>query len=262
MSHSPVDTYQRVDRIASTGMVYTDRGSGPAVVFLHGWCLNRTLWMYQAYELLETHRVLAVDLPGFGESDGLAGPYDLDRFADAVGSFVEELALEKPLIVGFALGAAVAMRLAHRHGGLVGGLALIGPPSAQHAPYVRMARAMRRDWPDFAARSARAVCKQPQSDATLDWLTEMFRATPLPVALETVDLLSRFEPVPEADGISVRTLLVHGEQDDVVPLAISEQCVQVMGDARLEAVAGSGHLVVLDHPQHLTELIQRFASSL
>ena len=246
--------------MSSRGIVYGDRGSGRPVVLLHGWCLNRGLWMYLEEHLLAAHRVISPDLPGFGASQSLGGPYQLDRYVDELVALLTELDLEDVAIVGFAFGAAVAMGLAARQDPRVNGLVLIGVPSARHAPYERMPRAMRKDWPEFARRSASAICRQPQSDATLSWLTDMFRTTPLPVALETVELLRRFEPVPLASSLTVPTLFVHGEDDDVVPPAISDACAERAEQASVAKVAGSGHLVVLDQKERLAELVEEFLS--
>jgi pimeloyl-ACP methyl ester carboxylesterase len=246
--------------VTSRGIAFTARGEGRAIVLVHGWCLNRTLWTYQEEALSHEFRVVSVDLPGFGDSAGLAGPYGLDRHADELGAVLEELHLDHVVVVGFAFGAAVAMTLAGGDAPRLAGVVLIGVPSAAHAPYDKMPRAMRRDWPDFAARSAQAICKQPLSDASVRWLGEMFGRTPLPVALETVDVLGRFEPIPLAPGVSVPALVVHGEQDDIVPIAVSEACVAQLPDATLVPVADSGHLVVIDQPERLTELVSEFAA--
>jgi pimeloyl-ACP methyl ester carboxylesterase len=245
----------------SRGIAYTQRGVGPAMILVHGWCLNRTLWTYQEESLASSgYHVISPDLPGFGDSRALAGPYDLDRYVDELAAFIQELGLDRVIVVGFAFGAAVAMALAARDGSGLAGLVLISVPSAGYAPYDRMPRAMRRDWPDFAWKSAHAICKQPQSEATLDWLSGMFRATPLPVALETVALLGGFEPVPIAGRVVIETLLVHGKDDDVVPVAISEACAEQMVRGTLEVVGECGHLVVLDQQQRLSEILRAFAT--
>ncbi len=249
---------QYVRRTTSRGIVCSDRGEGSPVVLLHGWCLNRNLWMYQEEALAAGHRVICPDLSGFGESAVLAGPYTLDRYAAELLELLSELRVEGALVAGFAFGAAVAMAAAAEDSSRLAGLVLVGTPSAATAAYDRMPRAMRRDWPEFARRSAVAICKQPQSDATLAWLAAMFGATPLPVALETVTLLGAFEPVPLAPRVTVRSLLVHGAQDDVVPVEVARACAQAMPDAQVEVVDDCGHLVVLDQKDRLTELIRGF----
>jgi pimeloyl-ACP methyl ester carboxylesterase len=248
----------KVRGVTASGVHYGRRGSGPAVVFLHGWCLNRELWMYEEERLAGTHTVVTPDLPGFGRSSDLDGPYDLDRHVTAVAELLEELELSDVTVVGFAFGAAVAMALAARDDERLGGLVLIGVPSAAHSPYDRMPRAMRRDWPEFARRSAHAICKGPISDASLDWLARMFGATALPVALETVGVLGRFEPADVAGDVRVRSLFVHGELDDVVPVQISETCAASMPDAEVRVIAESGHLVQIVRAQAFAAAVDDF----
>jgi pimeloyl-ACP methyl ester carboxylesterase len=251
---------ERTVGTSARGIVYSDRGSGPTVVLLHGWCLNRRLWMYQEAALIENHRVICPDLPGFGDSSDLAGPYNLQRYGAELAEFLNELGGTDLLVCGFAFGAVVAMAAVAEHGTRPARLVLIGVPSAATAAYDRMPRAMRRDWPEFARRSARAICKQPQSDATLDWLATMFGATPLPVALETVALLGGFEPLAVAPQIDIPTVLVHGADDDVVPVEVPRACVDAMPHARLEVIPDSGHLVILDQKERLNELLLAYAS--
>jgi non-heme chloroperoxidase len=246
--------------VTSRGIAYGIRGSGASVVLLHGWCLNRRLWMYQEEALAQRFRVITPDLPGFGLSAGLDGPYSLERYADELDLLLAELECASATIVGFAFGAVVAMALAARGSSEVALLVLISMPSAAHAPYERMPRSMRRDWPEFARRSAQAICKNSPSQATLDWLEGLFVATPLPVALSTVELLAAFEPLPLARFVTVPTLVVHGALDDIVPPDVSRACAEQMPRARVEVVPNAGHLVLIDQKDRLTELLLEFLS--
>ena len=244
--------------VSDRGLTVEHRGSGPAVVLLHGWCLSRKLWAYEEEALLPDHHVITPDLAGYGRSDDLNGPYGLDRHVDDVVGLLDELDVDDVIIVGFAFGAAVAMGVAASGCTRLGGLVLIGVPSAATSPYDKMPRAMRRDWPEFARRSAQAICAQPLSDASMAWLEGMFGGTPLPVALAGVELLGRFEPETLAADVRVPTLLVHGADDAIVPVSISEACARLMPKARVEVVEECGHLVVLDQKARLHELIDTF----
>jgi pimeloyl-ACP methyl ester carboxylesterase len=244
--------------VSASGMVYERRGAGCPVVLVHGWCLNGRLWTSLQAGLLPDHDVIVVDLPGFGRSDGLDGPYDLPRHAAAIAELLAELDVRDARIVGFAFGAAVAMELAAADATRIAGIIGIGVPSGATAAYERMPSAMRRDWPDFARRSAVAICAQPQSDATLDALATMFGSTLLPVALETVGVLARFEPVPLAPRVPVPAWFVHGQQDNVVPVDVSSACAAAAPLGRLEIVPDSGHLVPFDQPKALEALVRRF----
>lgn len=242
----------------ASGTVYERRGAGQAVVLLHGWCLNGRLWTYEEEQLAGYCDVVVPDLPGFGRSDGVVGPFDLDRYRASVAELLDELDLHDAVLVGFAFGALVAMAAAADDDARVSGLVLIGVPSASRFVYEKMPKAMRRDWPLFASRSARAICGQPQSDATLDWLGGMFGATPLPVAIEVNGLLGSTEPSEMAPEVSVPSLFVHGAQDDVVPVEVADECAALMPSARVERVDECGHLVLIDQKQRFHELVDGF----
>jgi pimeloyl-ACP methyl ester carboxylesterase len=241
--------------------VFERRGAGRALVLLHGWCLSGRMWAYTAEALAHQFDVIVPDQAGFGRSEDLAGPYEIGRYARDLVSLLEELDVEDAILIGFAFGAAVALSAAVADHRRIAGVVSIGVPSAAHSPYERMPGAMRKDWPEFARRSALAICGQPQSDATLAWLAQIFAATRLDVAIETVGLLARFEPAEVAPSVDVQALFVHGEQDPVVPVEISARCAELAPHGRLEVVPDAGHLVVLDQPQALLELVVAFAAA-
>ena len=119
-----------------------------------------------------TRATPGVDLAVVVSSDGL-------RMASSPGvsqQLGDQLAAAASGLASLARGTA---RLLDDGSPGLGGLVSIGVPSAAHSPYERMPKAMKRDWPGFAQASGKAICKQPQSDATLDWLGRMFGATPL-----------------------------------------------------------------------------------
>lgn len=244
--------------VSSQGIVYQRRGQGKPIVLLHGWCLNRRLWTYLEEALIGRFEVLTPDLAGFGESSALAGPYTLERYAADVGALLDELNLTEVTIVGFAFGAAVAMALAARSPERLARLVLIGLPSARTAPYGKMPKAMRCDWPLFAQRSAEAICYKPSSEPSRDWLAAMFGGTPLPVAVATCELLGKFDPVEIAAQVRVPSLLLHGDHDTIVPVEVSRACAERIPNARLEIVADSGHLVVMDQKESLASLVGNF----
>jgi pimeloyl-ACP methyl ester carboxylesterase len=237
------------------GLHYTLRGHGQPVVLLHGWCLSAQMWMYQEEMLAQSCQVVSPDLRGFGRSRGLPGPYTLEVIADDVATLLDELDIEDVVVVGFAFGAAVALELSAAKPQRLRELVLIGVPSHTYSPYARMPKAMRRDWPEFARRSAHAICKQPLTEATFDWLEHIFRGTPLPVALATVEVLAKFDPLELAPRVGTRAVFVHGAEDDVVPLSVSEACARLIPGARVEVVPASGHLVPIDQSEALTEII-------
>lgn len=242
---------------AASGMRYTRRGTGKPVILLHGWCLNGRLWTYTEERLASGHDVIVPDLAGFGVSDHLAAPHSLERYAADVAALCDELQLRDVTAIGFAFGAAVAMTLAAGGNTALTRLVNVGVPSETASPYEKMPRSMRRDWPDFARRSAVALFSNRQSDATIAWVERMFASAPLPVAIATVGELARFEAAALCPRIAAEQIFVQGSADAVAPMSLAEACVAAAPDARIETIDPSGHLIVLDAKDAFNDLLDR-----
>ena len=116
---------------------YTDRGQGPAIVFVHGLCGNLRNFAYLDMErLARSHRVIVIDRPGAGRSvRGADSPANIYAQARMVAQCIEKLGLDKPVLVGHSLGGAISLAVGLNHPHVVRRLALIAPLThAESAP--------------------------------------------------------------------------------------------------------------------------------
>jgi pimeloyl-ACP methyl ester carboxylesterase len=173
----------------STGRLhYTDEGSGRPVVMIHGLGGQlRSLTMTLAGPLSRDFRVITIDRPGMGYSDRPeSAPAGIDAQAGYVEELIDQLGLEKPIILGHSLGGAIACALALRAPEKVGGLALIAPllrPSAMKAQ-------------SFAALNIRT-----------DWLRRLIaQSVAVPASAKNADLtrIEIFGPDPIPEGYTVQ----------------------------------------------------------
>ncbi|MEE9554935.1 MAG: alpha/beta hydrolase [candidate division Zixibacteria bacterium] len=89
------------------------RGEGePTVIFIHGWANNKGIWDAQMSYFAEKHRVIAVDLPGYGESGYNRTDWTMASFAQDVNTVIDKLNLEKVVLVGFSMGGPVIVESA------------------------------------------------------------------------------------------------------------------------------------------------------
>jgi pimeloyl-ACP methyl ester carboxylesterase len=246
----------------ASGLRYQRRGSGRAIIFVHGWCLNRQLWNYAEAAFVEDYDVITPDLPGFGASADLAGPYSLERFSAEICQLLDELALEKAVLVGFALGAAVALHAAAKDASRIAGVVSVAIPSASALPYEKMPKAMKRDWPAFARKSAEVLFANPQSEATIGWIERMFCASGLAVAIETAGVLARLQPEALAKAAPVRQLFLHSPVDTVAPVDLGKQCLAAAAEAALEIIDNSGHLIAIDNRDAFHDRLRAFLDCL
>jgi pimeloyl-ACP methyl ester carboxylesterase len=243
-----------IRRTSRRGLHYGYDGTGPVVVLVHGWCLNRQVWMYLEQALVASgHTVITPDLAGYGESGGLAPRTSLAEHAGDLTDLLDELDVEAAVLVGFAFGAGVICSASDYR--RVGALVSIAIPSAATAPYDRMPGAIMKDWPRFAARSAQAIVPPETSAETKDWLSRMFGATRLASALAGLDILRSFEPRDMVKRWEVPAYFVHGSGDPIVPPAISKECADQFGGQYLE-VSSPAHLVVIDQKAAICTIVE------
>src|SRR5262245_31643360 len=114
---------------------YSDDGPGPAVVLLHGFPLDHTIWDEQRTTLGSMYRVIAPDLRGHGASAATEGAYTMEVLADDVIETLDALGLTEPLVVGgLSMGGYVALAMAFRYPRRLRGLMLVNTRAAADTP--------------------------------------------------------------------------------------------------------------------------------
>jgi pimeloyl-ACP methyl ester carboxylesterase len=87
---------------------YTAKGQGsPAIVFVHGWCCDEEVWKYQVPYFAKNHKVVTIDLGGYGQSDLGRDNWTMEMFGRDVKAVVDKLKLEKIVLVGHSMGGPV-----------------------------------------------------------------------------------------------------------------------------------------------------------
>lgn len=128
-AESKVPPDGRFAEVAGARLHYVDIGSGPAIVMIHGLGGQLRNFTYALSEqLARDHRLIIIDRPGSGYSTFADMPErGLSAQADIIIRLLDALQVERPLVVGHSLGGAVALAMALRHPGRLGGLALLAP---------------------------------------------------------------------------------------------------------------------------------------
>jgi pimeloyl-ACP methyl ester carboxylesterase len=136
-------------------LAHTDTGAGaPPLLFIHGWCCDRTHWREQVLAFQDRHWTVALDLRGHGASDKPDQDYGIGLFVDDVAWLCGEIGLEKAVIVGHSMGGVIGMNLVRRHPGLARGLVMVDSPAVP--------------LPDALQSTAEAVFAGLQSAAYVD----------------------------------------------------------------------------------------------
>lgn len=113
----------------NAAIFYTDSGKGPAVVLIHGFLENTTMWNVIIPELSQRNRVIAIDLLGHGKSDCIGYTHSMELFAETLEAVLKKVRIRKCVLVGHSLGGYVALAFAEKHPKRVKGLCLMNSTS-------------------------------------------------------------------------------------------------------------------------------------
>ncbi|TXK46460.1 alpha/beta hydrolase [Pontibacter qinzhouensis] len=103
---------------------YSDTGSGPTLVFLHGFCESKQVWEAFTKPLQQQFRIIALDLPGHGANTGNSSNYSMEFMADDVKRQLDEMQVHQCVLVGHSMGGYVTMAFAEKYGSLLKGFCL------------------------------------------------------------------------------------------------------------------------------------------
>ena len=104
--------FMKTTHFKNTKISYTEQGKGNAVILLHGFLENSTMWKYLVPVLTQKNRVICIDLLGHGQTDCLGYIHSMEDMADAVHHVISELKIRKAILVGHSMGGYVALAFA------------------------------------------------------------------------------------------------------------------------------------------------------
>lgn len=266
----------RYVRLGDATVFVAEAGQGPAVVFVHGFGGSSFSWRGVLPVLAARHRVVALDLPGFGWSERNAR-IALDHRAQArrVRELLDHLGIAAAVVTGHSMGGAIAQHLALEAPERVAGLVLVAPMDAS-APlrrghlrarrqlFMAGVRAVTMVRPVALAAVRRALRSMVFDPATVSDELVAGYAEPLMrpgtaacVAKMAADVSD--EPAADVSRVGVPTLVVSGERDPVIPLERTARLAAKIPGARHDILPGTGHLPPDEAPDRLAALIEGFA---
>ena len=255
---------------------YLEAGTGPPVVAIHGLGASKASLLPTVAALAGDFRVIAVDLPGFGDSaKPLGAEYDARYFAAAVVDLLDALGLERAHFVGNSLGGRVALELGLRHADRTDRLALLAPSMAwrrsrQWAPLLRLLP------PELGAlqptpRAVRGIVDRVVPGAADGWtaagVDEFMRAYLTPSGRAAFYAAARQIYLEEPHGddgfwprlkaLRAPALFVWGRQDRLVPLAFARHVTDALPTAE-HLELDCGHVPQLERPDEAHAAVRAF----
>lgn len=247
-----------------------DLGRGTPVVLLHAFPCDRRMWDAQTHSLRDAgFRVIAPDLPGFGESRVPGGAPSLAAAAQAVFDLLDDRALNGVVLVGLSMGGYVAMEMLRQQPGRISALSLVDTKaSSDPGP----AREQRRSVADAALATGstgalKGMIPKLLGEATRGTRPDIVRsvegfiadASPEAVAWAQRAMAERPDSLPILANFHGPSLVLYGQEDTLSPESDQETMVDALSDVVVQSIPGAGHLSALEQPDQVSEALLRLA---
>ncbi len=266
-------------RVDGRAVNLVELGDGPPLVFIHGLGGSWRNWLENLPAFAADHRVIAPDLPGFGDSEMPATPISINGYARCVDELLEQLDVERAVVVGNSMGGFVGAEMAIECSERVERLVLVAAAgiSIETQRYDRaMAMLYRLEavlaaytaW--VAGRSERLARRRRLRRQLLGMVaahpgllppaltSEQIRGTGKPGFLPALDALTSYPLRERLERISCPTLVVWGERDRLVPLRDADEFERLIPDARKVVYADTGHVPMLERPERFNADVAGF----
>lgn len=259
-------------RASNQPIAYEDRGSGPGLVLLHAFPLDSSMWRGQFDALAENFRVIAPDLPGFGESAVSPG-LTVDAMSDVVAELLDHLGVNERVVVGgVSMGGYVALGFARLYPQRVRALILA---DTKADPDDENARGNRDRVIELAIEKGTAALieellprmlapetanRRPEVQQYVRKTAERQPAEGVVAALRA--LRDRPDARPGLPHVSFPTIVLVGEQDAITPPDVAQELAGHLPHARLVTIPDAGHLSNLENPEAFNMAVLEFLESL
>jgi len=258
-------------RINDINLAYTDVGTGPPIVLIHGYPFNRSLWTEQTEALNSKYRVVAPDLRGFGESDSSEGTATMARMAEDVAALMDALAIEQAVIGGLSMGGYVALAFARMFPARVKALVLADTRAQADSEEGKQTRHQQAEkaLSEGMAGIADAMLPKLLTPDTVSKRPElvkrvrdmMLKTKPEGAAAALLGMAERDDQTEFISSIRVPALILVGREDAITPVADSEKMQSRIEGSRLVVIENAGHVSNLEQTEQFNDALLGFLST-
>lgn len=255
---------------------YEVRGEGPSLVLVEGLGYARWMWIMQVDDLSRDHKLIIYDNRGVGKSDKPNYPYTMDLFADDLKAVMDAVGAESAHILGVSMGGMIAQWFALKYPDSVRSLILVsthhggkdikpipretlnamfGPPpshlkSERDILAYKMRYAFSPGWPE---------ANRELFEKLID--LRMREPQPPEAYMNQARAALTFDASDRLHEIQAPTLIIHGDQDRVVPVGNAFKLHAKIKNSRLVIFKGAGHLVIIERASEFNNIVREFIKS-
>jgi pimeloyl-ACP methyl ester carboxylesterase len=271
--------HRRWVTVADRRVNVVELGSGPPLVFVHGLSGSWQNWLEQLPAFARDHRVIAMDLPGFGESEMPAEKISIAGYARWLDALLDELGVGVTAVVGNSMGGFIGAELAIQFPPRVERLVLVSAAglTVEHQRHDRALAVLRTLDKRLAAyagwvgtrsdvlmrrrRMRRAVfgifAHEPES-LPAPLLAEQVRGSGKPGFVDALDAITDYPIRDRLSEIGCPTLIVWGTEDRLVPVRDADDFERLIPNSRKVVWPETGHVAMLERPAAFNRLVAAF----
>jgi pimeloyl-ACP methyl ester carboxylesterase len=240
--HQVINIYIQVDDIK---VYYIEKGSGKTIIFLHGWGQTKETYNRLMEELADRYKVIAIDLPGFGETE-IGLPMDLNMVSEVIHKFVLMKNIVSPIFLSHSYGTRIMAVYASKYNVsrliIVSGAGIKQKVSVKNRIKIKMYKMLKKH---------NIILKMGSSDYIN---SDNVKKSMLVNAINT-DLTK------ELKLIEAPTLLIYGRDDKVTPLSLGYKMKEFIKNSELIIMENCSHFPYLEKPTIFNLILNSFLSS-
>ena len=249
---------------------YTEAGpaEAPAIIFIHGFPLNKSMWEKQIDALKDHYRAIAYDVRGHGNSDSGSEHFSIDIFVSDLIGFMDNLAIKKTILCGLSMGGYIAINAALLRPDLFDAIILSDTScaadtiEAKHKRILAIEDVKLNGLVNFADESIKnlftadfLISKSPE----ISLVTGMIVNTSSQSIYNTMHALAiRRETCSRLHEIKIPVLILVGIDDKITPVSSAKTMNENITDSNLTIIEHAGHLSNLENPFEFNYLIKKF----
>lgn len=237
----------------SVALHYEEHGKGLPVVLIHGYPLDHTIWK-PVVNLLKTHaRLIVPDLRGFGASPSPDGDWTIRNMADDILQLLDQLEIERAVLVGHSMGGYIALNFAHAYPARTAGLGLISTQAASDSPEKRQNRYKQIE--EVKRRGIKSVSEAipgkltPRAPLAEALKLLMSKVNPATISQALKAMAERSDASEWLTNMDIPAVVIHGTADSLLPLENAQTMAQILPRGWLVEVPEAGHMPMLEAPE-------------
>lgn len=241
-----------------------ERGDGQVLLFIHGFPMHQAVWDDFGQRFTDSHKVITIDLPGFGESPILSNSFTIDQVADQVIHFISEMRISNVALIGHSLGGYVALSMISKRPDLFSGLVLFHSTAFADSDEKKQSRDKAVDFIEkngvlaFTTNFIAPLFADPNNKGIERVKEISSNSTKNAVIGYTIAMRNRIDQIKTLKSFKKPTLFLTGEKDQGIPVESIHKQASNCQYPEIHILQDVGHMGMFEKPEEVASKIKHF----